>query len=214
MSLIDRLKSAYTDTPPILDGGVKTLLREAAGRIETLESAKPAESSGCSAHDTLTSRDTPGSRYWCEGLRVYGPTPGKRRWSYRIRDKDQCTPGFGARVVATFLDAELADRALTFFNGEGSTTLELSDAKKLLEKRYDHILRLANELDARRVKHDALVEEHAALLRVNTKREEDFKFVMGERDEARLEIAALRSESPSPTIKRIERLERAVWPNG
>jgi hypothetical protein len=56
-------------------------------------------------------------RFFVEACHMYGPQPGKRRWQYRIRDKDQCMPSFGAKVVAYTYDSETASRIHAVLNG-------------------------------------------------------------------------------------------------
>jgi hypothetical protein len=56
-------------------------------------------------------------RFFVEACHMYGPQPGKRRWQYRIRDKDQCMPSFGAKVVAYTYDSEIASRIHAMLNG-------------------------------------------------------------------------------------------------
>lgn len=57
-------------------------------------------------------------RFFAEAIREHSPQPGKHRWHYRIRDKDQCRLGFGAKTIATILDdAEMADRICDMLNG-------------------------------------------------------------------------------------------------
>jgi hypothetical protein len=61
------------------------------------------------------------NRFFVEAVHMYGPIPGRRQWSYRVRDKDSCVPHFGAKTVATTKDPEIADRI--------AATLEAGDTR-------------------------------------------------------------------------------------
>lgn len=81
------------------------------------------------------------NRFFVEAVRTFGPAPGIKRWQYRIRDKDNYRPNFGAVIVATAFDPKIADEiAAALENGapvseeRWQSTLDYANRQRGLEK--------------------------------------------------------------------------------
>lgn len=109
-------------------------------------------------------RSNPGmNRFFTEACHMYGPQPGVRRWQYRVRDKDQIVPQFGAKTVLYTHDAEIAERAENMLNHTDKSTFSeiawqgcLDHANKNAVEARAEIARLQVQLfEAREQRDDA-----------------------------------------------------------
>lgn len=110
------------------------------------------------------------NRFFVEAVRDCGPSNnGKGRWRYRVRDKSECVPGFGAKTVAYTHDSDVAEKLASILETGGAPPPKPNRDIGLERLRADM---LADELAEVRAERDVLRNEADGL-------QETMKFIRG-----------------------------------